>query len=95
MIVRYNPRAEADLNAIADYTLSTWGEAQRDKYIDYLEVVCEQILPAHHAQLAVPYPPRAEQGVLRYRADKHNVFFRVDAQGLEILHIRHVARARW
>lgn len=94
-LTRYNPQAEADLNDIAEYTLKQWGEDKRVEYIAFLETVCEQVLPEHHAVLGRPYKPRAEQGVLRYLADRHHVYFRVDADSIEILHIRHVARARW
>jgi plasmid stabilization system protein ParE len=93
MKVHYTTLAEQDLHLIASYTVKVWGEEQRARYMTFLETVCEQLLPNYHRQISLPYAGR--EGVRRYLADSHVIYFREVSDGLEILHIRHVSRAPW
>jgi toxin ParE1/3/4 len=86
MITHYTLAAEADLTSIAQYTLEVWGSAQCDKYMALLEETCERILPdnIHHA---LPVPERAE--LLRWRCERHFIYFRLDGEDIEIVRVLH------
>lgn len=84
--VSYTRDAEQDLEDIAEYTIAQWGEDQCAKYLDLLEQTCERIIPANirHAR---PVPRRPE--LLRWRCERHVVYFRQSSGGIEIVRILH------
>ncbi len=51
MTVHYTWRAEQALEEIAAYTLETWGEAQRERYMALLEHACEVQVPTLWQQM--------------------------------------------
>ncbi len=88
MKVHYTEAAERDLEEIAIYTAITWGGQQRDWYLDMLEHVCERLIPVNLSLgLAREVPQRP--GVLRWRAERHYVYFRSVPDGIEIVRILH------
>ena len=84
--VRYMPAALAALDDIAIYTAETWGEAQRDTYIQGLFSLCENL--TKKPRVAIPKALEVEGYVGRY--GKHRVYWREAANGDTIIvHILH------
>jgi toxin ParE1/3/4 len=84
--VRYQRRAEDDLDAIADYSLERWGQAQAERYVNELQALCEHLdeLPVLNRPHRGPY--------LRRTYQSHVVFFRhEDDGGILIVRILHGA----
>lgn len=85
-MVHYTEEAENDLFEIGVYTWSEWGEAQCLKYMALLRETCEDILPRKH-HLARPVSQRP--GLLRWRCERHVIYFRKVDGGLEIVRVLH------
>lgn len=68
--VRYQRRAENDLDSIAEYSLERWGHAQAERYVNGLQALCEHLdeLPILNRPHDGPY--------LRRAYESHVVFFR-------------------
>jgi toxin ParE1/3/4 len=91
MIVRYTPRAERNLEAILLYiserspggARNVWRSITTavDVLADNPEIGVKTNRPGVRVRLAVGYP--------------YKVFYRVRAEVVEILHIRHAARQVW
>jgi len=86
VVVHYTEAAENDLFEIGVYTLTEWGEAQFETYMTLLRATCEEILPHKH-QLARPVPHRP--ALLRWRCERHVIYFRRVEDGIEIIRVRH------
>jgi len=84
--VYYTRDAERDIDNIAEYTVAQWGSEQCAKYIDLLEQTCEVIIP-RNARHARPVPERPQ--LLRWRCERHVVYFRRVRGGIEIVRILH------
>lgn len=85
-MVHYTEEAETDLFEIGVYTWNEWGEEQFVKYIALLRETCEDIIPSKH-QFARSVPKRPE--LLRWRCERHVIYFRKVGDGLEIVRILH------
>ncbi|MEY4578696.1 MAG: ParE toxin of type toxin-antitoxin system, parDE [Pseudomonadota bacterium] len=84
--VLYNDDAITDLIEIGIYTEIEWGGAQWELYRALLIETCEQIIPRElNFARAVPERP----GLLRWRCEQHQIYFRVDERSVEILRILH------
>ena len=83
-----SPLAEADLEDIFDYTLSTWGVDQLLRYRDQLNAALEKIV-------ADPNPvgsrPRDDlfSGCRVFRAEHHYLVYRKGTRGIEIGRVLH------
>lgn len=86
MKVHYTELAEADLAEIAEWTEVEFGAEQRDLYLSALEAACESTLPRFPA-IARPVPKRPE--LLRWRCERHVIYFRLITDGLEIIRVLH------
>lgn len=86
MTVHYTEEAEADLFEVGVYTLTEWGEEQFEKYMALLRETCEEIIPRKH-RLARAVPKRPE--LMRWRCERHVIFFRKVKDGFEIVRILH------
>ncbi len=84
--VRYQRRAEDDLDSIAEYSLERWGQARAERYVNGLQQLCE-----HLDEL--PILNRPHNGTYLRRAyESHVVFFRrEDDGGILIVRILHGA----
>jgi toxin ParE1/3/4 len=84
--VHYTNAAARDIEEIARYTERHWGEEQRDLYLALLESACERMIPENvkHAR-RVPQRPQ----LLRWRCERHVVYFHLVDDGLEIVRILH------
>jgi toxin ParE1/3/4 len=83
---RFSRRAEDDLLAIADYTLRKWGKAQAARYIDELEVWCQE-LADNPALGRVCNDIRP--GLRRHEHGKHVLFYRQERDGILVSRILH------
>lgn len=85
---RVTPRALKDLDAIADYTLQTWGERQTEKYLSDIEARFRAL--AEH-----PYLGRARDEVgPGYRSHPHGahvIFYLITPDGVSIIGVPHGA----
>jgi toxin ParE1/3/4 len=83
---RLSRLAEADLLSIGTYTLRNWGEGQTIRYIDELEVCCQQLVdhPASGRSCDDSRP-----GLYRREQGKHVIFFRREPQGILVSRILH------
>lgn len=84
--VHYTELAEADLDDIDDYTLTRYGDEQRDLYMRALEVACEETLPAFQ-RVAQEVPQRPD--LRRWRCERHVIYFRRVSDGIEVVRILH------
>lgn len=83
---RFSRRAESDLVEIIRYTLNRWGEDQAARYIDSLEVCCEQL--ARNPALGRVCDD-IRQGLRRMEHGRHVVFYRQEPGGVLISRILH------
>lgn len=81
--------AYADLEDIESYTLETWGEAQRDRYISDLFEKFGVV--AANPELGRLRPELAE-GVRSLPHERHVVFYEIVAGRIHILRVLHHAR---
>ena len=84
--VHYTEEAENDLFEIGVYTWGEWGEDQFTKYMALLRDTCEDIIPKKY-RFARAVPKRA--GLLRWRCERHVIYFRRLDEGIEIVRILH------
>jgi toxin ParE1/3/4 len=78
--------ARDDLNAIADYTVDTWGEAQALRYLSELERVFTLLETSPRVGRTCDHIRR---GYRRFEVREHVVFYRVRAGGVFIGRILH------
>lgn len=86
MKVHYTELAESDLHEIAAHTEKEFGAEQRDVYLRALEEACENTLP-QFPSIARSVPQRPE--LLRWRCERHVIYFRLVEDGLEIVRVLH------
>jgi len=84
--VHYTELAESDLHEIAAHTEKEFGAEQRDVYLRALEEACENTLP-QFPSIARSVPQRPE--LLRWRCERHVIYFRLVEDGLEIVRVLH------
>jgi toxin ParE1/3/4 len=81
-----SPRAQADLDAIWDYTAETWGVDQAERYVRLLQ---------HGIETVAADPRRGSScdeirtGYRKYLAGSHVVFYRLASEGIDIVRILH------
>jgi toxin ParE1/3/4 len=85
-MVHYTEEAESDLFEIGVYTWTEWGEEQSIKYMALLRETCEDIIPRKY-RLARAVPQRP--ALLRWRCERHVIFFRKVNDGFEIVRVLH------
>ena len=83
---RFSQRAADDLIEITRYTLEQWGPDQTIRYIDDLELCCQQL--ADHRNLGRPCD-NIRPGLRRMECGRHVVFYRQDASGIFVSRILH------
>jgi toxin ParE1/3/4 len=88
MSVRYRltPRAVADLDAIADYTIETWGPDQLESYLGSLirrfEWLCENPLAGRERN-------DVNVGYRSFAEGRHIVFYLISGDYIDIIGIPH------
>jgi len=83
---RLSRRAEADLAAIASYTLVRWGEDQTIRYIDDLERCCGQLAELPELGRACD---DVRPGLRRMERGRHSIFYRRESGGILVSRILH------
>lgn len=85
---RLTPRALQDLDSIADFTLSRWGERQAEKYVSALHQCFQS--PADHP-LAGRVRDDIATGYRSYRQGSHLIFYIAEGDEIAIIGIPHGA----
>lgn len=83
--VAFSPMAEADIDSIWDYSAARWGPDQADSYTDAIRDACQALAGAERQGRAVDIRP----GYLKHAVGMHMVYFRDQADRLEIIRILH------
>ena len=80
------PRAQGDLEEIWDYTVDRWGSQQAEQYIRQLWQDIEALVqrPARGRKC-----PEVKPGYYRYPSGSHVLFYRREADEIEIVRIVH------
>jgi len=82
-------RAKADLIDIANYTAATWGEEQEELYINRLFQRFEWLAEnPETGRLRLDIGP----GYRSYLEGRHQIFYQITHQHIDILGIPHAAR---
>lgn len=83
---RLSNEADADITAIAEYTLANWSEAQVDQYL----------LGLHEKLQRLPGNPSSgksvddlKPGYLRYRYRRHMIFYKGAPDGIFVVRVLH------
>jgi plasmid stabilization system protein ParE len=66
--------------------MARYGEEQRDLSMRALEVACEETLPAFQG-VAQEVPQRPD--LRRWRCERHVIYFRFVADGIEVVRVLH------
>jgi toxin ParE1/3/4 len=82
-------RAEQDYREILAFTLNTWGVDQFDTYATLIDSAIEQLVRT--PRLGIRRDDICP-GYYRYRIGKHYIFYRINAQTLEVARILHIRR---
>ncbi len=85
-VVRFSRRAEADLLAIGNYTLRTWGRDQAIRYLDELEACCQKLSEQPGLGRACE---DIRPGLQRFEHGRHVVFYRQETGGILVSRILH------
>jgi toxin ParE1/3/4 len=85
-LFQFSRRAEADLLAIGDYTLRTWGEEQTVHYINDLEICCQALADSPGLGRACD---DIRPGLRRMEHGRHVVFYRQTEGGILVSRILH------
>jgi toxin ParE1/3/4 len=84
--IRLSPKAQADVDAIYDYTDSQWGWRQAEEYVAELRRALASLTqPLHAASPA----KSIRKGYFVLRCGSHNVFFRKTPDAILIIRILH------
>jgi toxin ParE1/3/4 len=83
---RFLRRAEADLLAIADYTIQNWAQAQATVYLNGLEECCRMLADNPDLGRACDY---IRPGLRRMEHGRHVLFYRRTAAGILVSRILH------
>ncbi len=85
-VLAFSPAAEADLDAIWDYSDDHWGAEQADRYIDDIVAVCMALATGAKRGRVVDVRP----DYLKHAAGSHMIYFRVMADRVEVNRVLHV-----
>lgn len=80
-----SPRAQADIDAIYDYTALHWGESQAELYIRQLRSALEIIADTRAGRAC----NEIRTGYYKYPSGSHLLFYRWTGAGAEIVRILH------
>jgi len=82
------PAAEADIEAIWDYSADRWGEDQADRYTDDIRILCEAVARGDKSGRPVDVRP----GLLKCRMASHMIYFRSEADRIVVVRLLHSAQ---
>lgn len=82
------PAAQADIEAIWDYSARRWGEDQAARYLQAIRDTCRELVAGTRASRPVDIRP----GYNRCQSGSHNLYFKISDTGqivvVRILHQR-------
>ena len=81
-----SPAAQADLESIWDYSRRHWGEAQAETYTRSIQAACEALA---EGTLVSRSAEEVRAGYRKVAVGSHVMFFRVQADVVEIVRILH------
>jgi toxin ParE1/3/4 len=82
-------QAERDYREILAFTLNEWGVGQFDTYANVLDQSIERLVDMPRLGVSCD---NIRLGYYRYRVGKHYIFYRINAEILEIARILHIKR---
>jgi toxin ParE1/3/4 len=85
-LVRISTEAENDIDQIASYTISNWGTAQADRYLNKLE---DGISALGNNPLIGRPCDSLQRGLRRLEIEKHVVFYLPEPDGVLIVRVLH------
>lgn len=83
---RLSPAAQADLEAIFDYTVAEWGLERAIAYTDAIEAACVEAARSPGTAMACDH---IRAGYRRRVVHRHALYFRVEPWGVAIIRILH------
>lgn len=83
---RLTPAALRDLEGIWHYTVQQWGVAQAERYLDALNASFESLAQAPRS---APACDHIRPGYRRYGAERHAVYYRVEADTVIVVRVLH------
>ncbi len=83
---RLSPAAEKDLESIWQYTQQKWGVAQAQSYFESLVSAFESIAQTPSTSPACDH---IRAGYRRQVIEKHVIYFRMTADGIDVMRILH------
>jgi toxin ParE1/3/4 len=83
---KLSPRAIRDLETIWEYSFEQWGVEQANHYIDKIIAKFEAIASD---PMLLPTCDHIRRGYRRGLAERHMIYFRVNAQAIVIIRILH------
>ena len=85
-VARLSPAAEADIDAIWDYSEERWGRPQANRYVRDLDATCTGIAKGRVSSLSAE---DIRSGYRKAVCGSHMIYFRQDEDGIEIVRILH------
>jgi len=83
--IAFSPAAEADMEAIWDYSVSHWGPDQADRYVDDIRDTCRSLAMEIKRGRVVD----VRRGYLKMSSGSHMIYFRDGADGIEVIRVLH------
>jgi len=81
----FTPAAEADIDAIWDYSADNWGPDQADRYTDEIRDTCHALAAGRKRGRAADVRP----GYLKISTGSHVIYFRENGDRVEIIRVLH------
>lgn len=85
-VIRFERKAEYDLDEVFDYTVRTWGIRQAEHSLTDLQEGVQRLATA--PLIGQPYF-RLRPGLRRLTCGKHSVFYTCDGEGILVIRILH------
>jgi toxin ParE1/3/4 len=84
----FSPAAEADIEAIWEYSADNWGEDQADRYTDEIRECCDGLTSGRKRGRLV----NVRRGYFVCQAGSHMIYFRDHGDVLEVVRVLHGAQ---
>ena len=85
-VARLSPAAEADVEAIWDFTEGRWGRPQAVRYVRDLDATCAGIAEGRVRSLSAE---DIRPGYRKAACGSHMIYFRQDGDDIEVVRILH------
>ena len=88
MRLELSRRAQADLDAIRDFSFEQFGAVRAIAYLDAIEEAFRRVL--HFPEIGAAYPG-VEPGIRSLGCQRHRIFYSVEGEAVTIVRILHGA----